>query len=190
MSLTTLGIWAIAVQGEDTAKETSRMEAEIEYTTHIAGTAKEVYQVFTTPKLASKVFPGPMRTFGKVGESVVWEWDGKEFANGKVITLSEDGTSLKHTFKFVGTEAGIDPDKEAYVTFAYTMREQNGVCSLHVTVSGFATNSKMKETLKWGVPYIMSGAKSVVETGKSIAEIAADKNKQKRANKAIESDKR
>ena len=191
ISLAVLGIWPIVALAEDNTKETSHMEAKIEYTTHIAGTAMEVYQVFTTPKIASKVFPGPMKSFGKVGEPVVWEWDGKEFANGKVIALSEDGTSLKHSFKFVGAEAGIDPEKEKYVTFSYIMKEQNGVCVLHVTVDGFAAGSKMKETLEWGVPFIMSGAKSVVETGKSIAEIAVEKRKtQKSANKAIDSDKK
>ena len=171
-----LGKLAAVVSGQEGEMET-RMKPEIEYTIHIAGKAKEVYEVITTPRKASKVFPGLMKSFGKVGEPVVWEWQGKEFANGKVVELSEDCNTLKHTFKFVGEEAGIDPTKEVHVTWTYLIKEENGLSVLNVQVTGFAPKSQMKKTLSWGVPYIMSGVKSVVETGKSIAEIAAEKAK-------------
>jgi len=102
----------------------------------------------------------------EVGASLTYRYpDGSTAADGSVLEI-EPGKRLTMSF-----HARWDPDIEAEgpVRMVWEIEPaQDGVCQLSVTVLDVAAGSKTETDFMGGLAYIVSGLKSLVETGQPL----------------------
>jgi len=97
-----------------------------------------------------------------VGAPVVYTYpDGRIAADGEVLAI-EPGSSVTLTF-----HAHWDPGIEAEgpVTMTWAVASEGDLTRLTVTTTGLRPGSRMDEEVRGGVVYIVSGLKTLVETG-------------------------
>src|SRR5437868_12551076 len=100
------------------------------------------------------------------GAELVYRYpDGSVAADGRVLEIDPPGR-LRMTF-----HARWDPDAEADgpVEMAWILDAAGDATKLTVTTSGLKAGSKSAEEFTGGMIYIVSGLKTVVETGEPLA---------------------
>jgi uncharacterized protein YndB with AHSA1/START domain len=97
-----------------------------------------------------------------VGSTVVYHYpDGTVAADGTVLAIDAPNR-LEMTF-----QARWDPDlvAEGPVREVWALSENNGMTEITVELYDVASDSKTLSDFTSGLPYIISGLKSLVETG-------------------------
>jgi uncharacterized protein YndB with AHSA1/START domain/DNA-binding transcriptional ArsR family regulator len=91
--------------------------------------------------------------------------DGKEAIRGEVLE-AEPGRKLVTTFDACWDD-GVAADEPSRISWG--IERQGDACKLTVTHDGFAGETETYRQISGGMPYILSGLKTLLETGKPLA---------------------
>ena len=130
------------------------------YSIFIKAPAEDVWQAITTPAFTQKYFYG-------VPVAITPEtFDGGESAQGKVVEF-DPPHKLVHSWRALyDPETAAEP--ESRVTWEIAAQD-DGVSLLTVVHDRLDESPKTAESVAGGWSYILSGLKSVLETGKGLA---------------------
>jgi uncharacterized protein YndB with AHSA1/START domain/DNA-binding transcriptional ArsR family regulator len=150
------------------------------YTSYIHTTPEKLWQALTDPAFTTRYWSGTVfETDWAKGSPMSWVLDGKVRIEhpDQVVLESEPGRRLSYTWHtFVPEWAALyDIPEEKRVTYAAEPRSRitfdieqfaPGVVKLTVTHGGFEDGSAVLEGVSLGWPMIISGLKTLLETGK------------------------
>lgn len=164
------------------ALETSPMsDTEFVYTTYIKTTPEKLWQALTDPAFTSRYWGATFDTDWRQGSEMVWKqgnWVGKD--PEQVVLESDPPRRLSYTWHTIGpefaAEFGMDAaelaewsaEPRSKVTFE--IEPQGEVVKLTVVHDGFAPGSRVLEGIQGGWPAILSGLKTLLETGDVLPE--------------------
>jgi DNA-binding transcriptional ArsR family regulator/uncharacterized protein YndB with AHSA1/START domain len=136
------------------------------YQVYIQTTAEKLWQAITDPELTQKYYYGTaVKSEWRAGSPLTYAYpDGTLAADGEVIEAVAP-TRLVMTF-----QARWDPDlaKEPPFRMTWEIEQAGAACRLTVTIDGFVAGSKMLEQAQGGLPMILSGLKTLLETGEPL----------------------
>jgi uncharacterized protein YndB with AHSA1/START domain len=134
------------------------------YTVFIRAPKAKVWEAITKPEFTHRYMYGSEpNTSWKVGSRLLWtdHASGKEQVDGEVIEFDKPNRLV---FSWI---VKYDPDLESEgpsrVTFE--LSEADGLTKLTTIHDDFPSGSKVYENVAGGWPYILSGLKTLVETG-------------------------
>jgi DNA-binding transcriptional ArsR family regulator len=139
------------------------------YTAHIRGTVEEVWDAMVNPTMTQQYYFGTRVESGwEVGSQRTYTYpDGTLAATGEIISI-DPPKRLVATFHPRWDEA---LEAEGPVREVWALDENNGVVQL--TVEYYEIGERTLEDFAGGLPYIISGLKSLVETGKPLPTASA-----------------
>jgi uncharacterized protein YndB with AHSA1/START domain/DNA-binding transcriptional ArsR family regulator len=152
---------------------------EFVYTTYINTTPERLWQALTDPAFTRRYWGVTFESDWKVGSTMTWEQDGVTIADpAQVVLESEPYRRLAyswHTFtqefadthgfgdEFLGKVAG---ERRSKVTFEIEPLGQ--MVKLTVVHDDFEPGSTVVEMVSEGWPHLLSGLKTLLETGKTL----------------------
>lgn len=136
------------------------------YVAHIRGTADAVWTAITDGDQTVRYYYGTrVESTWEPGDPVRYTYpDGTLVADGEVIAV-EANRRLEMTFHAHWDE---QLDEEGPVREVWLLEEDDGVTVLTVETWGMEPGSKTYDDFTGGLPYIISGLKSLVETGEAL----------------------
>lgn len=136
------------------------------YVTYISAPAEEVWRAITDGDSTVQYYYGTrVESSWESGAELKYTYaDGTVAADGEVLSI-DPPKRLEHTF-----HPRWDPELEAEgpVREAWILEEDEGVTRLTVEMYGMEPGQRRYEDFVHGQPYIMSGLKTLLETGKSL----------------------
>lgn len=137
------------------------------YTVHIAGTAAAIWEAITDGDKTVQYYYGTrVESSWQPGAPVRYTApDGSLVADGEVIAVDEH-KRLEMTFHAHWDEQLED---EGPVREVWLLEERDAVTVLTVETYGMEPGSKTYEDFTGGLPHIVSGLKTLVETGSPMA---------------------
>jgi DNA-binding transcriptional ArsR family regulator/uncharacterized protein YndB with AHSA1/START domain len=137
------------------------------YTVYVRSTPERLWNAIVDGQQTELYYYGTrVESTWEVGASLTYRYpDGSSAADGSVLEI-EPGKRLDMSF-----HARWDPEIEAEgpVRMIWEIEhDQDGVCKLSVTLLDVAAGSKTETDFMGGLAYIVSGLKSVVETGQPL----------------------
>jgi len=139
---------------------------EFVYVTYIETTPEKLWEALTSSEFSSRYWFGTeVRSDWTVGSSFALISDGKTTDTGKILEADRP-RRLSYTFKHELYEAMRD---EPATKVAFTIEPYGNLVKLTVTHEGFIEGSKLLGAVSTGWPAILSGLKSMLETGKPLA---------------------
>jgi DNA-binding transcriptional ArsR family regulator/uncharacterized protein YndB with AHSA1/START domain len=133
------------------------------YQTYIVTTPERLWQAITDPELTSRYYYGTaVHSDWKAGSPLLYDYpDGTVAADGKVLEI-EPGRRVVMEFNAVWDDA-IKAEPPVKMTWEI---ESNGrTCKLTVTTEGLAPGSETDTQFRGGILWIVSGLKTLLETG-------------------------
>ncbi|MEU8002149.1 metalloregulator ArsR/SmtB family transcription factor [Catellatospora sp. NPDC049111] len=166
-----------------TALEQQDMD-EFVYTTYIRTTPQKLWQAITDPAFTSRYWQVTFDTDWQVGSTMTWERLGVVMADPAQVVLEADPyRRLAYTFHTFTPEfaKSVDMDEDLRQQLAAERRskvsfdlEQVGdLVKLTVVHDGFAPGSALPGMVSEGWPHLLSDLKTLLETGRTMAEAAA-----------------
>ncbi|NUT37408.1 MAG: metalloregulator ArsR/SmtB family transcription factor [Hamadaea sp.] len=153
---------------------------EFVYTTYIKTTPEKLWQALTDPAFTARYWGSTFRTDWKPGSAMVWEQHGLTFEDPEQVVLEADPfRRLSYTWhafipgfaESVGMSQEIvdrmAAEPRSKVTF--DLEQQGDVVKLTVVHDGFVPGSAVREGISQGWPPILSGLKTLLETGELLA---------------------
>jgi uncharacterized protein YndB with AHSA1/START domain len=138
---------------------------EFVYVTYIETTPDRLWDALTQSKFTRRYwFDTELRTDWKVGSPIALVMSGEITDTGKVLEADRP-RRLAYTFKH---EADDEMRKEPPTKVVFTLEPYDNLVKLTVTHEGFAVGSKLLDGISRGWPAILSGLKSLLETGRVI----------------------
>jgi len=139
---------------------------EFVYVTYIETTPEKLWQALTDSAFTKAYwFDTEVRSDWKVGSPFALVMGGKVTDTGEILEADRP-RRLSYTFKH---EADAEMRKEPATKVVFRIEPWGNLVKLTVTHEGFATGSKMLDGISKGWPAILSGLKSLLETGKAPA---------------------
>ena len=133
------------------------------YVIYIAAPIEKVWQALTDPKMTEQYWFGyRLASDWKVGSHYVVDKDGVPPFDKGIVLECDPPRRLSYTFKHELFEE-LRGEPATKVTF--TIEPFEKVVKLTVTHEGFADGSKLLGAISNGWPAILSGLKSLLETG-------------------------
>lgn len=134
------------------------------YKTYINATAEEVWAAITDPEMTVQYFYGTRVESGwEVGSELNYRYpDGTLASDGAVIAI-DPPKRLERTFRPLW-DATLK--EEGAVREVWSLTETNGMVEL--SVETYDIGPKSLDVFSQGLPYIVSGLKTLVETGQSL----------------------
>lgn len=133
------------------------------YTTYIRGHAAEVWEAITNPDLTEQYFYGTrVESDWTVGSEMTYTYpDGRVASTGQILAI-DPPKRLEFTF-----HARWDPELEAEgpCREVWTLTEFEEMVELAIELFDMTVDSRRYEDFTNGIPYIVAGLKSLVETG-------------------------
>jgi DNA-binding transcriptional ArsR family regulator len=133
------------------------------YTTYIRGHAAEVWEAITNPDLTEQYFYGTrVESDWTVGSEMTYTYeDGRVASTGQILGIDAP-KRLEFTF-----HARWDPelDAEGPCREVWTLTELEEMVELAIELFDMTVDSRRYEDFTNGIPYIVAGLKSLVETG-------------------------
>lgn len=137
------------------------------YKAYINGTQGEVWEAITNPDMTQQYFYGTrVASDWEVGSSMNYYYAGSgDLASDGTIIAVDAPNRIEFTF-----HARWDPElvTEGPVREIWRLAEVNGMTELTVELFDAPVGSKTLEDFSSGFPYIVSGLKSLVETGTAL----------------------
>jgi len=134
------------------------------YRTYIRGTAEEVWDAITNPEKTAQYFYGTeVQSQWEVGSTMVYVYpDGSLASDGEILAI-DPPKRLEFTFRALWDEklTAEGPAREVW-----ELSESSGMVELKIEI--FEIGPLSLENFSEGLPYIVSGLKSLVETGKAL----------------------
>jgi len=138
---------------------------EFVYVTYIETTPEKLWQALIDTEFSKRYWFGTeVRSDWKVGSPFALVTDGMTTDTGEIL-VSDPPRLLAYTFKHERFEEMREPATK--VTF--TIEPHGKIVKLTVTHEGFAADSKLLGAISNGWPAILSGLKSLLETGHAVA---------------------
>jgi uncharacterized protein YndB with AHSA1/START domain len=136
------------------------------YVTYIKTTPEKLWDALTSPAFTKQYWFGiSVTSEWKVGSVVRYEKDGKAGVEGKVLAFDRPKL-LSYTFREVEGESSEEPPTK--VTLELEPELGTETVRLTVTHTDFVPNSKHRSSVSMGWPAVLSGLKSLLETGKTL----------------------
>ncbi|MCC8964583.1 SRPBCC family protein [Bradyrhizobium sp. Pear76] len=136
---------------------------EFVYVTYIETTPEKLWDALTSSEFTQQYwFDTELRSNWTVGAPVALVMNGKVTDTGEILEFDRP-RRLAYTFKH---EADPEMRKEPATKVVLTLEPFGSVVKLTVTHDGFGVGSKLFEGISNGWPVILSGLKSLLETGK------------------------
>lgn len=133
-------------------------------TMFIAAPAARVWGALVTPNEVVQYHLCPLQALEpRVAGRIVYGTDGRPLITGSIIEFAPE-RRLVHTFQFDDTT--VKGDAESRVTYAIT--PMGTMCQLTLTHEGFDSDNQTYANVAEGWPTILSGLKTLVETGKPL----------------------
>lgn len=155
------GVKALAELGE------TRMEKPVHvYTAYINAGLDEVWTAMTDPDMTEKYFYGTrVESDWEVGSAINYRYASGDLASEGEILSIDAPKRIEFTFQALWDEELIaeGPAREVWALY-----EVNGMVELTIQLFEVGSDSKTLTDFAGGFPYIVSGLKSLVETGKSL----------------------
>ena len=137
---------------------------EFVYVTYIETTPEKLWEALTDSAFTRRYwFDTEVQSDWKVGSPFALE--GKITDTGTILE-AERPRRLSYTFKH---ELFEELRKEPATRVAFTIEPYDNLVKLTVTHEGFVEGSKLLGSISKGWPAILSGLKSLLETGKAFA---------------------
>ena len=135
---------------------------EFVYVTYIETTPGKLWEALTNSTFSKRYWFGTeVRSDWKVGSPFALVTDGITSDTGTILE-ADPPRRLAYTFKHERFEEMRD---EAATKVTFTIEPYGGIVKLTVTHEGFAAGSKLLGAISNGWPAILSGLKSLLETG-------------------------
>ena len=148
---------------EDTMAMTDPRPAQV-YTVYIRAPREKVWEAITRPEFTRRYFFGSQpQTTWKPGDRLLWTEANteRELVDGEVIEYDRP-RRLVHSW-IVKYDEDLTPEGPSRVT--WELEETEGVTKLTAIHDDFAKGSKVYENVAGGWPLVLSGLKTLVETG-------------------------
>ena len=135
---------------------------EFVYVTYIETTPEKLWEALTSSEFSKRYWFGTeVRSDWKVGSPFALVTDGKTSDTGEIL-IADPPRRLAFTFKHELFEEMRD---EPATKVVFTIEPFGEIVKLTVTHEGFAADSKLLGAVSNGWPAILSGLKSLLETG-------------------------
>jgi uncharacterized protein YndB with AHSA1/START domain len=139
---------------------------EFVYVTYIETTPEKLWDALTSSEFTRQYwFDTELKSDWKVGSSLALVMGGKITDTGEILEADRP-RRLSYTFKH---EADPEMRKEPATKVVFTLEPHGKIVKLTVTHQGFGVGSKLLDGISKGWPAILSGLKSLLETGKAAA---------------------
>lgn len=136
------------------------------YVTYIKTTPEKLWDALTSAEFTSQYwFDIAVTSDWKVGSPMYFMKEGKALVDGKVLA-AERPKLLSYTFRETFGESSKEPPTK--VTLEIEPERGTDTVRLTVTHSDFVPNSKHRPSISQGWPAVLSGLKSLLETGKTL----------------------
>ena len=146
---------------------------EFAYETYINAPREAVWRALTNPEFTRLYFHSTrVRSSWEEGAVVefLYDYDGKVAVEGKVLESSPPDRLVISWHVLYNEEASL----EAPSRVSFTLKEFNGQTRLRIFHDRFPASSVVFDGISQGWPWIISGLKSVLETGQPLPPLEAD----------------
>jgi uncharacterized protein YndB with AHSA1/START domain len=148
---------------------------EFVYVTYIETTPEKLWEALTSSEFSKRYWFGTeVRSDWNVGSPFALVTNGKTSDTGKILEADRP-RRLSYTFKH---ELFEEMRNEPATKVVFTLEPYGNIVKLTVTHEGFMEGSKLLGAVSNGWPAILSGLKSLLETGKVLAVSRAALGKQ------------
>ena len=148
---------------------------EFVYTTYIETTPEKLWEALTNSEFSKRYWFGTeVRSDWNAGSPFALVTDGKTSDTGEILEADRP-RRLSYTFKH---ELFEEMRNEPATKVVFTLEPHGNIVKLTVTHEGFMEGSKLLGAVSNGWPAILSGLKSLLETGKVLAVSRAALGKQ------------
>ena len=135
---------------------------EFVYTTYIETTPEKLWEALTSSEFSRRYWFGTeLRSDWKVGSSFALVNDGEASDIGEILE-ADPPRRLSYSFKHQKFKLMRD---EPITKVVFTIEPYDNIVKLTVTHEGFIEGSKLLGAVSNGWPAILSGLKSLLETG-------------------------
>ncbi|MFC3963597.1 ArsR/SmtB family transcription factor [Nocardia jiangsuensis] len=149
------------------------------YTTYIRTTPERLWQALTDPAFTSRYWGATFDTDWQPGSTMRWSLGGWSHADeGQVVVRAEPYTVLSFTWHTIDADFAAEVELPAddlprwaadpRSTVTFELEQQGEVVKLTVVHDGFAPGSPVLDGIQGGWPSIISGLKSLLETGEEL----------------------
>jgi uncharacterized protein YndB with AHSA1/START domain len=139
---------------------------EFVYVTYIETTPEKLWEALTSSGFSRRYWFGTeLRSDFKVGSPFALVMNGQTTDTGEILEADRP-RRLSYTFKHEANEA---MRKEPTTKVAFTLEAFGSLVKLTVTHEGFVEGGRLLDGISKGWPAILSGLKSLLETGKVLA---------------------
>lgn len=136
------------------------------YVTYIKASPEKIWEALTSSAFTRQYwFNTDMKTDWKVGSPITYVMNGKPNVEGKVLAFDRPKL-LSYTFRDINGEASSEPPTK--VTIELEPEAGTETVRLTVTHTDFVADSKHRPSIAQGWPAVLSGLKSLLETGKAL----------------------
>lgn len=138
---------------------------EFVYTTYIEATPEKLWDALTKSEFTKQYwFDTEVRSDWKVGSPLALVMSGQTTDTGEILQVDRP-RRLAYTFKH---ELMEEMRNEPATKVVFTLEPYGNLVKLTVTHEGFGVGSKLLDGISKGWPAILSGLKSLLETGKAL----------------------
>jgi uncharacterized protein YndB with AHSA1/START domain/DNA-binding transcriptional ArsR family regulator len=128
---------------------------------YIRATPEEVWRAITDPAMTERYYHGTaVESTWQPGAAINYFSDGESALRGEVVE-SDPPRRLVHSFEFPGNN-----DPTSRVTWEITPMGDS--CLVRLTHDGFASETETYRSVASGWPFILSGMKTLLETGEEL----------------------
>lgn len=136
------------------------------YVTYIKATPEKIWEALTSPAFTKQYWFGiDVTSDWKVGSPMKYVKNGETLVDGKVLVVDRPKL-LSYTFHETGGESSKEPPTR--VTIELEPEAGTETVRLTVTHTDFVANSKHRPNISSGWPAVLSGLKSLLETGEAL----------------------
>src|SRR5882757_10280643 len=139
---------------------------EFVYVTYIETTPEKLWEALTSSAFTRQYwFDTELRSDWKVGSPLALVMSGQTTDTGEILEADRP-RRLAYTFKH---EVDEEMWKEPATKVVFALQPFGNLVKLTVTHEGFGVGSKLLDGISKGWPAILSGLKSLLETGTALA---------------------
>jgi DNA-binding transcriptional ArsR family regulator/uncharacterized protein YndB with AHSA1/START domain len=162
-------------------EETPMQKPTFAYTTYIKTTPERLWQALTEPAFTERYWKTTFETDWQIGSTLTWHNHGVTIADPEQIVLESDPfrrlSYTWHTFTpelaeahDFGDEVLAKAAREGRSKVTFEIEPLDELCKLTVVHDGFEPGSTVLELISGGWPHVLSGLKTLLETGKTLRE--------------------
>ena len=139
---------------------------EFVYVTYIETTAEQLWEALTASEFTRRYwFDTEVRSDWKVGSPFALVMSGTTTDVGEILEADRP-RRLSYTFRHVRDD---EMRNEPPTKVVFTIEPYGNIVKLTLTHEGFGAGSKLLDGISKGWPAILSGLKSLLESGKAFA---------------------